>query len=294
MGKVNTVFLHTFAVKYTGTTMEDSIRQMLSVENYHKYHNGWSGIGYSYAIDPQGRVFEGRGLRVPGGHTEGHNSTAYGVAFFGNGDVQPATEAQINSFVELLRYLHAEGAIGDNYKIRGHREVSTKSCPGNLVYPLVTAGRWNPDKVLHNEPVVDTTPETLNEDEEMKPIQRLYLETFGRIPNAEEAAYWDGQISEKGQAAVVTALLDSPEGKASANNGTWMANLLRTLNATAPSQLVSHLYSGLMTRSDVVTALLILSVIPVSQTVNNTVVDGLNATEIVDLMIEVFQNAKSS
>lgn len=291
MKRVNTVFLHTFAVKYTGTTIEASIREMLSVENFHKYSRGWSGFGYSYAIDPQGRVFEGRGLRVPGGHTEGYNSTAYGVALFGHGDLQPVTAAQIQSFKELLRYLHSEGAIGDKYKIRGHREVSTKSCPGNLIYPLVSAGTWNPENVLQ---VITPTPipEPIEEDEEMKTIQRIYLELLGRIPSADEATYWEGQIREKGQAAILKAIAESPEGKTLAGNGDWIAVLLRTLNVTAPATLISHLYSGVMTRSDVVSTLLILSMLPSQTTVNN-VVDGLAASEIVDLMIDVFQNAKT-
>ena len=178
MKDVSEVFLHTIAVEYNKTSFEDSVKHLQSIENYHHDKNGWTGIGYSWLIDTQGRVFEGRGLRVPGGHTQGHNSSAYGVAFFGHGDKQYATQAQIEAFGDLLRYLALEAKVlKENYKVRGHREVSSKSCPGNLIYPLIQNNTWDALKILQPARIPATIE---NEVFDMVSVQHLYLEAFGR------------------------------------------------------------------------------------------------------------------
>jgi len=112
-------------------------QHMRNVENYHVNTRGWTGIGYSFVIAHDGTIFEGRGWGRSGAHTEGRNSTAAGVCFMGHGDLQPATEAQIQAF----RWLLGEGIrlrkMKSDPRIGSHHEYSQKgkTCCGLMIRP---------------------------------------------------------------------------------------------------------------------------------------------------------------
>jgi hypothetical protein len=157
------------------------------------------------------------------------------------------------------------------------------------VYPLILAGVWSPEKVL-KEPQPTPIP---MEEEEMKTIQRLYLEIFGRIPTADEANYWNGQIAAKGQTEVVKALETSPEAKSAKDDTIWLANVMKTIsaNTAVSAKLIEYLTIGVMTRSDVVSTLLTLPLVTPLTPAPAPSDDGLTEVEVVRLMIDVFNNA---
>lgn len=112
-------------------------QQMAGIEHYHVTARGWQGIGYSFVIFEDGTICEGRGWGYSGGHTEGRNSTAAGVAFSGHGDHKRATEAQWGAAWWLIGEGIRTGHLTPRPLITGHRNYSTKgkTCPGNLIYP---------------------------------------------------------------------------------------------------------------------------------------------------------------
>lgn len=105
---------------------------LLSTHQLHIEKFKWAGIGYNYLIEKDGRIFEGRGLRV-GAHAKGNNKDSIGIALVGNFDVTLPEEIQMKPLIELCLSFMYEYDI-EVSKIIGHRELEgvTKSCPGEL------------------------------------------------------------------------------------------------------------------------------------------------------------------
>lgn len=107
----------------------------LDLQSTHKLHIerfGWAGIGYNYIIERDGRIYEGRGLKV-GAHAKGNNKDSIGIALVGNFDEDIPGDIQMKPLIELCIDFMYEYDIEVN-KVIGHRELDgvTKSCPGNL------------------------------------------------------------------------------------------------------------------------------------------------------------------
>lgn len=81
-------------------------------------------IGYHGIIDVHGQFWAGRGENEVGAHAEGNNWDSLGYCLMGTSAFTMAQWGALKSLIEdvLKRY----GPI----KILGHREVSSKSCPG--------------------------------------------------------------------------------------------------------------------------------------------------------------------
>ena len=87
--------------------------QSFGVEDFRKWHvqeRGWSDVGYHYVIRLNGTVETGRPLERSGAHAKGHNAHSVGICF--EGGKKPS----------------GCDVYGD-LKIRGHYEVSSKTCP---------------------------------------------------------------------------------------------------------------------------------------------------------------------
>lgn len=113
------------------------------LQQYDEQHRakGWDGLGYSFVIGPSGTVYEGRGAKV-GAHTDGTNSTAFGVCFLGHFDAAVPTAAATVSFAELVRALRTPqashgvpaGALTPDSLLLGHRDAVATACPGAALY----------------------------------------------------------------------------------------------------------------------------------------------------------------
>lgn len=66
--------------------------------DWHK-ERGWDSCGYNFVIEPDGTVYEGRGINKVGAHVKGFNSKFLGICFVSE---DKATEEQLQSFVKLL------------------------------------------------------------------------------------------------------------------------------------------------------------------------------------------------
>lgn len=129
------VFVHWLGNSYDpGLSDEEILRR---VQRYHQNDQGWTDIGYSWAVGRSARAFEGRGLNIAGGHTEGENFDSYGIVFLiGEGEVP--TQAMWQTFTELVEYIRQEDPkFGGNMdgRVYGHQhddEASTE-CPGDVL-----------------------------------------------------------------------------------------------------------------------------------------------------------------
>ena len=109
------------------------------IHEVHRWHlnKGWSGIGYSFFIDKQGNIFNGRGMLAVGSHINpppGTNSTTIGIAVQGAYDTvdREMPDAQFNALVWLIKEIRRKyGKI----PIQGHRDFAATACPGRF-FPM--------------------------------------------------------------------------------------------------------------------------------------------------------------
>ncbi|MEK7288164.1 MAG: peptidoglycan recognition family protein [Elusimicrobiota bacterium] len=115
--------------------------EMKGLQLYHQ-HEGWADIGYHFAIDGAGRIFEGRPLYLRGAHAKVENNDGnVGVALMGNFSRYQPTPAQWESLKRLLLWLTARYQIEPG-EWKGHRDYnSPKGCPGFYVYKQIPALR---------------------------------------------------------------------------------------------------------------------------------------------------------
>ena len=154
MGNVDGIVLH-----HTGVSSPQTVEE---IHNYHKYHNGWAGIGYHYYVRKDGAVYKGRPEEYAGAHCPGVNSTSIGICAEGNFNEEEMSEGQEQAIIELISYVKDEHDI--EY-VKGHREILATSCPGDN-YPL--------DEIRDAKP----GPEPI-EDQQIADIQKWIIEAYG-------------------------------------------------------------------------------------------------------------------
>ncbi|MFI6083648.1 peptidoglycan recognition protein [Streptomyces sp. NPDC051217] len=162
---VKAVFVHHSATgnNYTCKQAPSVIR---GIYRYHVTSSGWRDIGYNFAIDKCGNVYEGRagGVTKPvmGAHTLGFNTNSTGIAVLGSySTVNPPAAvttavARLSAWKLGLHGINPKGKVtmtsgGSNkYKkgkrvsmnaVSGHRDGFVTDCPGNRLYGKLGAVR---------------------------------------------------------------------------------------------------------------------------------------------------------
>ena len=102
------------------------------IQAFHQNARGWNDIGYHYLVAQDGTVYEGRGHGVNGAHSPGKNHEP-SVALIGDYSKTPPTDAQHRSVYALKAHLNAG-------RLRGHRENTPTSCPGDAAYKKIVLG----------------------------------------------------------------------------------------------------------------------------------------------------------
>ncbi|MBF0410259.1 MAG: N-acetylmuramoyl-L-alanine amidase [Candidatus Riflebacteria bacterium] len=107
------------------------------IQGYHmdSSNTGWIDIGYHYLIGPDGLIYEGRPDTAVGSHCS-PNKSMIGVCVIGNYDPEkdPLNEKIETSLLKLLSWLCYNYKINPERELYGHRNFSTKTCPGDTVY----------------------------------------------------------------------------------------------------------------------------------------------------------------
>jgi hypothetical protein len=104
------------------------------IQDYHMDTKGWNDIAYSYLLDPDGNIFEGRGFGVRGAHTANHNRTGHGICVIGNYDLQAVDSDLVPKLAAFVKHGHEQGWWPAGFT-GGHRDVGDTSCPGRNLYP---------------------------------------------------------------------------------------------------------------------------------------------------------------
>ena len=121
LDKINKVIVHHSATA-TGSA--------LAFANYHINERDWPGIGYHFVIDAYGLPQQTNNLSTVSYHTSGQNTSSIGICLVGNFDEQTPSEEQIRGLVKTIKMLKQLGYV---FEIHGHREYSSKSCPGDNI-----------------------------------------------------------------------------------------------------------------------------------------------------------------
>lgn len=121
----NGVFIH-HTVGPSPDTLSESKAEMRNIQRFHMDSRGWNDIAYSFVVDENGNVFEGRGKGVAGAHTQGYNSTSYAICFMGNYETQQPT----NAAIAAARWVRREYLRLGDKPLRAHSQVNSTACPG--------------------------------------------------------------------------------------------------------------------------------------------------------------------
>ena len=100
------------------------------IAKWHTQDNKWDRIGYHFVIEVDGAVVPGRELEAVGSHAKNHNEDSVGICLVGR---DAFTEYQWHSLQGLLIELQ-DKLPRKEIQIIGHRDLSTKTCPGFDVY----------------------------------------------------------------------------------------------------------------------------------------------------------------
>lgn len=162
---VKAAFIHHSA---TGNNYKcsQSASVLRGIYRYHVKSNGWRDLGYNFAVDKCGNIFEGRAggvtKAVMGAHTLGFNTNTMGIAVLGTFSNSTPPAAAVNAVAKLTAWklglftANPKGKVtlvsgGSNkYKkgtkvrlnvISGHRDGFATECPGARLYKKLGTAR---------------------------------------------------------------------------------------------------------------------------------------------------------
>ncbi len=105
------------------------------VRQYHR-SRGFQDIGYHFAIDRMGRVWQLRSLKYQGQHVRYNNEHNIGVVVLGNFDMQKPTQAQFDR-IRTFGYLLRKQYNLPISRVKTHQEIVSTECPGNNMQPYM-------------------------------------------------------------------------------------------------------------------------------------------------------------
>jgi N-acetylmuramoyl-L-alanine amidase-like protein len=162
---VKAAFVHHSATgnNYTCAQAPSVLR---SIYRYHVVSSGWRDIGYNFAIDKCGNIYEGRagGVAKPvlGAHTLGFNTNSVGIAVLGTYSLSTPPAAAVTAVARLTAWKlglygrdprgkvvltsggsgkYAQGVRVNFNVISGHRDGFFTECPGALLYSRLGTAR---------------------------------------------------------------------------------------------------------------------------------------------------------
>lgn len=126
------LWLHHTAAEWHGP---EGVRQ---TQDFHMDSRGYNDIAYSFLVDDDGTIYEGRGAGVVGGHTEGDNDESHAICAMGNFVNRPPTDAMVSSIANLVRH----GAAHRWWPAQltgGHKDApgASTQCPGDHLYARI-------------------------------------------------------------------------------------------------------------------------------------------------------------
>jgi len=124
-----------------------SMKRLQSIRTSHmqrraKSGENWADIGYHFAIDRAGRIYECRPLSYQGAHVEDENEHNIGVLCMGNFEKQAPTQAQKDTLDQFVAQLMRDYRVPLT-RVRTHKEWPSAStdCPGRALQTYMARTR---------------------------------------------------------------------------------------------------------------------------------------------------------
>ena len=124
---------------FATTDYAETAQHLEYVREYHRSRS-FQDIGYHFAIDRAGRVWQLRSLAYEGQHVRYNNEHNIGIVVLGNFDIQPMTQAQkdrIKTFGALVRKQYGLPLS----RVYTHQEIVSTVCPGHDMQPYMVQVR---------------------------------------------------------------------------------------------------------------------------------------------------------
>lgn len=124
---------------FTTTDYTETAQHLEYVRQYHR-SRGFQDIGYHFAIDRSGRVWQLRSLTYEGQHVRYNNEHNIGIVVLGNFDQQAMSQAQkdkVRSFGMLVRKQYGLPIS----RVYTHQEIVSTECPGTGMQPYMVQVR---------------------------------------------------------------------------------------------------------------------------------------------------------
>jgi len=124
---------------FTTLDYAETAQHLEYVRQYHRSRN-FQDIGYHFAIDRAGRVWQLRSLAYQGQHVRYNNEHNIGVVCLGNFDMQSMSQAQkdkVKIFGSLLRRQYQLPTS----RVYTHQEIVSTECPGTNMQPYMVSIR---------------------------------------------------------------------------------------------------------------------------------------------------------
>lgn len=140
MGQISRITIHHDGMPTSiGAAKGDAADRLQRIRKVHVSDNGWADIGYHFAIDPAGRVWEARPLNLQGAHVRDNNEHNIGILVMGNFNDAIPTPAAERALVALIEANQLRYRIPVS-RVRTHQEINPTECPGrNLQRYMVQA-----------------------------------------------------------------------------------------------------------------------------------------------------------
>ena len=123
----------------------DSLRRMQLIRTGH-LNNGWADIGYHFAIDPSGRIWQARPLELQGAHVKDNNPGNLGIVVFGNYEKIRPTRASLSSVNKMITYAMERFNVPLD-AIHTHQELRSTACPGRYLQEQMNMTRASGGKL---------------------------------------------------------------------------------------------------------------------------------------------------
>ena len=129
---------------FTNTSKSAAASRLETIRRSHLRRDGgrWGDIGYHFAIDPSGRLWEGRPLAWQGAHVRARNEGNIGVVVLGNFDRQSVNRAQQAAVLSILQSLMSRFSVPTT-RVLTHQEWAATACPGRSLQKVTTNLRNN-------------------------------------------------------------------------------------------------------------------------------------------------------
>ena len=116
---------------FYGTHRQDVAEHIESIRQLHR-RKGWGDIGYHYAVDRAGRVWEARPLGYQGAHVKDHNPGNIGIVVLGNFEQQQPSDRQLAAVQNHVALLMNAFRVPTR-RVQTHQEWQGAAtvCPGS-------------------------------------------------------------------------------------------------------------------------------------------------------------------